>query len=405
MKDATKQYKALVFTSWYPTPEAPFNSTFTQQQVEIVEQNFNARQGERWKFTVWHQAFETDIPNRVFRDKYQKPYSRNSNESIKVFFNQGTIVSHRIPIDQADFLFSGMKATWEKVSAELGGVPDIIWCITLTGLIQASWFFEKMNIKIPLILQEHSVPLTMHIPNRHRRDSAKKYLPKAKRIVAVAERQKEEFLSLTNKAVDVLWNCVDPVFFEKIADSDFENEIVFVGRFSVQKGIMRLLKAFRQFVIINPLWKLNLVGDGSMRKEMEQYIINNALEEKVILVGMLSKELIIPYLRNSAFFVLPSFYENCPVSLLEAQACGTPSLVTINHASEKVLLEGNGIAVEDTGDGAGLLSGFIKMKACLHQYDRAKIQERAKKEFSPEVFADKFHEIMNEAIDHSYATS
>lgn len=71
---------------------------------------------------------------------------------------------------------------------------------------------------------------------------------------------------------------------------------------------------------------LCLVGDGIMRVSLEQMIKQLHLENNVFLLG-LSKD-VHSLLSSFDMFVLPSFSEGFPLSLLEAQANGLPCVVS-----------------------------------------------------------------------------
>ncbi len=104
-----------------------------------------------------------------------------------------------------------------------------------------------------------------------------------------------------------------------------------VGRFSPQKNHRFLLKAFSEIQKKTPA-KLILVGDGSLKTEIEQTISDLNLSDKVILTGLRSD---IPDLMQAMdVFVFPSLYEGLPMTMVEAQASGLPCLI-----SDKVPIE------------------------------------------------------------------
>ena len=93
-----------------------------------------------------------------------------------------------------------------------------------------------------------------------------------------------------------------------------------VGRFDAQKNHSFLLDVFASYVKRNPAAKLVLIGDGALRKEIEDKIAALALGDKVLLLGTCAN---VNELYNIMdVFVLPSKFEGLPVVALEAQASG-----------------------------------------------------------------------------------
>lgn len=79
-------------------------------------------------------------------------------------------------------------------------------------------------------------------------------------------------------------------------------------------------------------YKLILVGDGATRSEVERLVEAHHLNKKVIFTGMRTD---IPELMTYFdVFLLPSFYEGIPVTVVEAQAAGTTCVVSDTVSSE-----------------------------------------------------------------------
>lgn len=96
--------------------------------------------------------------------------------------------------------------------------------------------------------------------------------------------------------------------------------ILSVGRFNIQKNYPNLLKATdilkRKYFID---FRLLIAGDGELRSELEQLIIDLDLEHEVTLLG---RRRDIPRLMSACdVFVLSSNNEGLPTVLIEALAC------------------------------------------------------------------------------------
>jgi len=130
-----------------------------------------------------------------------------------------------------------------------------------------------------------------------------------------------------------------------IEESDFV--LLFVGRVVKDKGVNELIKAFSILdKKINNL-KLLIVGDfeeelSPIAKESIDEMKNNP---NIISVGF--KKDIRSYLSISDLFVLPSYREGLPNSLIEAGSFGIPLLATdINGCNEVIIPNKTGILVE-----------------------------------------------------------
>lgn len=106
-----------------------------------------------------------------------------------------------------------------------------------------------------------------------------------------------------------------------------------VGRFHQQKNHEFLLEIAALVAQREPHMRLLLVGDGSLRPDIEQKAIQMGLADKVIFAGVRPD---IPRLMLGAMdvFLLPSLHEGLPLVLLEAQSIGLPCIFSDNITEE-----------------------------------------------------------------------
>ncbi|WP_198265522.1 glycosyltransferase family 4 protein [sulfur-oxidizing endosymbiont of Gigantopelta aegis] len=109
-----------------------------------------------------------------------------------------------------------------------------------------------------------------------------------------------------------------------------KNSFVFgtTGRIVTVKGYIYLIQAFEKVYSKhqNEDIKLIIIGDGKLKKQLQEYVNNKGLNETVIFPG----EIIDAKLVMSAFdvFVLSSLSEGLPLVLLEAMAAKIPVIAT-----------------------------------------------------------------------------
>lgn len=104
--------------------------------------------------------------------------------------------------------------------------------------------------------------------------------------------------------------------------------LVCVGRLCEEKGQLLLVQAVKQLVQEGLKFKLILVGDGSIRPEIEALIAVHRLQDFIEITGWASSTEVRQQLLQSWALVLPSFAEGLPVVLMEALAAGRPVIST-----------------------------------------------------------------------------
>lgn len=108
-----------------------------------------------------------------------------------------------------------------------------------------------------------------------------------------------------------------------------------IGRFASQKNHAFLVEVFNSLVKKKPNSVLMLVGDGPLRKGIENEVKELGIADKVYFLGIRAD---IPKLfQMFDAFVFPSFYEGLPVALIEAQSAGV-KIVASDTITEEVHL-------------------------------------------------------------------
>jgi colanic acid/amylovoran biosynthesis glycosyltransferase len=121
---------------------------------------------------------------------------------------------------------------------------------------------------------------------------------------------------------------------------------LYVGRLAAEKGLPILLQAVALLATRGYDFRLDLVGDGPDRVGLEQLSAQLRVSGKVRFLGYADQSGVLKHLRNCDFFVLPSFAEGVPVSLMEAMACGVPTIATcVGGISELIAHADTGLLV------------------------------------------------------------
>lgn len=132
--------------------------------------------------------------------------------------------------------------------------------------------------------------------------------------------------------------------------------IVFVGRLSHDKGVMRLLDAFNKIILDGMECHLDIVGDGEARVKAEKFVADNGLLSWVSFYGSQTNPY--PYMARADLLVCASEHEGFGLVMQEALLCGTPVLSTDCGGSTAALNGGLWGKIVENSE-RGLLEGLL----------------------------------------------
>lgn len=121
-----------------------------------------------------------------------------------------------------------------------------------------------------------------------------------------------------------------------------KKRLVSVGRLSPEKGFLDLLKIYSKIIKDHPDWTLDIIGEGSERTVLEDYIKEHKLEDKVTLHGFQGKEYIDKILHDSSIYLMTSYTESFGIVLIEAMSHGVPCVAFDSaEGAREIIQSGN----------------------------------------------------------------
>lgn len=130
-----------------------------------------------------------------------------------------------------------------------------------------------------------------------------------------------------------------------------------LGRFVEEKGFDLLIKAFTS--LNQNEYRLVIAGDADHEIPYTRNLKKLATLNNVILTGFVKGEELQQLFNHARLFVLPSFHEGLPISLLEAMSYRLPVLVSDIPANKQISLPGN--TYFTTGDKIALTKSLEKI--------------------------------------------
>jgi len=167
-------------------------------------------------------------------------------------------------------------------------------------------------------------------------------------ILVLAGKFREQLvgMGLAREKISTITAMFDGAPIEKVREKRNMNgqNILFLSRFIREKGLLELVEAFAEISNEFPKARMVMAGDGPARDELEQAISDAGLSDVIELPGYIRGEDKAAVLMATDIFVLPSYSEGCPVSMLEAMAAGLAVVATSVGGIPDILHDGrNGV--------------------------------------------------------------
>lgn len=136
--------------------------------------------------------------------------------------------------------------------------------------------------------------------------------------------------------------------------------VVGVGRLTSQKGFDVLVEAFDRVSGQNPGWRLEIAGEGELKRQLQEQMERCAARDRMALLGRVANTASL--FRGARIFVLPSRFEGFPNALLEAMATGCAVVATDcpSGPSEIIRDDENGLLVS-VDDAAALANAIGRL--------------------------------------------
>jgi len=170
-------------------------------------------------------------------------------------------------------------------------------------------------------------------------------------VICLSNSWKDSILSIAPRStVRVLPNAVT------IPEVSYPNkekrdglQISFLGLIGERKGVFDLLKVIRKFIDKKYNISLNIGGNGEI--ERLNFMINNlGLSEYVKYLGWINEKEKDTLLRKTDIFVLPSYGEGLPMSILEAMSYSIPVVSTPVGGIPELISDGETGFLIEPGD-------------------------------------------------------
>jgi glycosyltransferase involved in cell wall biosynthesis len=354
--------RILVVPKWYPWPERPVFGIFCREHARALAARHDVAvlaslATPSPDFAVYRLTDETEDGIRTLRVRYRRPRLR--------------------PFSMACQLL-GMLAALRRLRRD-GFRPDVVHAHVFSAALPAL-ALARLS-RAPLVVTEHYTGFQRGLITGLDRLTARAAFGRADLVAPVSRELAGHLREIAPSArIEVHPNTVDTEVFTPAPHPGHEppQRLLNVAALAEKKGHAYLLEALRHLDGV----RLDVVGDGELRDELEAKAREHSLP--VRFHGELPKERVARMMGEADLFVLPSTHETFGAVLIEAMACGLPSVATRVGGVPEVLDETAGELVEPRDPEA--LAAAIR-RVLARSFDPDALARRARERYGYEPFA------------------
>lgn len=275
----------------------------------------------------------------VYVHELAKRWVKNGNHVTIFCGNDGSCERHEI-VDGVNIIRRGGFYTvyvWAILYyiLRLRGRYDVI-----VESVNAMPFFTPLFSRIPklaiihhvhsdIILKEFKLPLTripLAVITKFIESKVMPIVYQNTQMVTVSKSSKEDMEKIgfgKNKAIQIINPGID-LDILKPSHKSKTPTLLYLGRLKPYKSIDTLIKATNELREVFPNIRVKIAGFGESRQELERLTRKLGLQRYVEFLGRVSEANKVRLLGEAWVFVQPSTFEGWGISVLEANACGTP---------------------------------------------------------------------------------
>lgn len=376
----------LFLSSWFPSRVHETNGIFVLRHAEAVALSnqvtvlffIGDKSLQKNKFEIEESEEKNVKIIRVyFHNKWSKLPLISHFQKIKTYFKAfqlGLEKVKKIDLVHGNVLFPvGIFALYLKIIKNIPFVFTEHWTGYHPPLNQNIPFLEKKITQLISKKCSFILPVTQHLANSMQNFGLKgnyKIVP----------------------------NVVDCDLFHPIEKNNFIFQIIHISYLKDEhKNVSGILRAIKKLTEMKLNFHFTIVGDGDLKPHLKYAKKLEIPEKNLSFHGEKTPAEIAKLIQLSDLFVLFSNYENLPCVILEAMACGIPTISTDVGGISEHLKNEYGILIPAKNENA-LMQAILKIQQNPRIFASKKLRNYAIKHFSKEQINLNFNQIYRKVL-------
>ncbi len=384
----------LFVVSWYKTPEEPMSGSFFEEFARGM-----MKQGHQTGILFPHHIMQFKAP----WDRPKSPESFN-DKGIPTFYSfSKSIVPGIRKINFSHFYRRVNLAFRSYVNQH--GMPDLLHAqAAVWGGLAANWLSHQYQI--PFVLTEHSTNLKFRKCFQHPlyKMAITSAFHDSQGLAAVSQSLKNQLVDqyqLAEARIKVIPNLLPGAFFDHPTTTSFQNppfRICAIGYLIARKRFSLSIDTISSLRSQGHPVELTIIGDGPLRKKLEQQADTLGLRKFIHFTGLLNREEVRKTIDQSHCLLSTSEYETFGVNLIEALARGRPVVSTDSFGPRDIIRPGKDGLLCEEDDVETLTSAITTLIQNYDQYDQEEIHQSCRERFSESAILGRYESMYAEIM-------
>lgn len=249
--------------------------------------------------------------------QYQKENEFPLPEGVERYFSEITEEEKGGRLYNIFARLAKLRRIWKELD------PDVV--LSFIGKNNLMAILTTRGLGIPVAAAVRGEPSEEYASSLMMK-AANLLFPLAAAVVLQTEKSKDYFSRRAVKHAVVLKNQLSETFLVPLYEGERKKRIVMVGRIDSNKNHEMGIRAFAALAERYPEYDLLILGEGDKRSELSKLVRDLKLEERIQLPGACSD--VRDQIKDAEIFMLTSYSEGVPNTLLEAMAQGLACIST-----------------------------------------------------------------------------
>jgi glycosyltransferase involved in cell wall biosynthesis len=386
--------KILFIPKWYPSRVHEQNGDFIERVALAVAM--------KHKVAVLFVCADPDMKDKSYDVAFEL---KHGITIVKVFYNNSLpdFLNFSPVIKFFRYLKScrkGMRLIEEKF-----GTPDIAHIHVLTRPLFAAYYYNFFH-KTPIVVSEHwsgYLPEDGAYKGFLKKVFTRIAIRKASEVITVSESLRAAMIShgLKNQ-YSTIPNVVDTQLFYPIFNKRKNDKLILLHVSNLverAKNISGMIRAIKKLSEIRNDFEFHVIGEGmESSTHKAQAAKLGVLDRYVFFQGAQTLSQVAEAMRQADLFLLFSNYETISCVILESLASGLPVVCTNLPALQEHVKQGMGIFVSPNDEQA-FCNALLKALDTIECFDKQRMSDYARQQFSYESVADKFEKLYQRVIE------